>query len=500
MFRRKDLYLQKFQSLCDGGDVDCNLQINHLRQIILFRSNGLCPAHLLISPADGVLLPCRQLCNKATYGCVKRKNLLESQNLQAFIEKSRQREVKLMSSRGGGSKCAISVAQKKHLEGLAQTCKDDCKAFRRQLMQSNQLTIVAIHVCRWDGSPRKSISEIRDAICLYPSNPRRMRMFLTVFFSVVGVVVAGAAIYATLRQLSEAKIFSLSKLQCQNTTVHLIGETHHEAETGEFVEKFLHQLNQEPEDGNKSVVFVESKDHYNIHGLVIPHEDINLPKYLQVKETLAKALKAKTLRPVIFFMETQQVKNFYLPRHTIVYYDYRETGLVEFMDMTLSKLLQNDIDAESWQQVLGDLEKALNDQHVMIKESIDLSGTGIQEDLVALEKDFEKQISYFKEQFASTGPQQHQKYDPKWFFDVSPDVRALLAKYAQDHKNSIRSGIFVMWELLRYYSSMADFTFAAHVKAYLKQGTTPNIYAFMGKNHIPGTEALLMKQFNCKKK
>ena len=49
---------------------------------------------------------------------------------------------------------------------------------------SHVLDVVAIHFCRWDGSPRKSVAEIRDAICLYPSSPKKMVPFLKMFVKV----------------------------------------------------------------------------------------------------------------------------------------------------------------------------------------------------------------------------------------------------------------------------------------------------------------------------
>lgn len=75
---------------------------------------------------------------------------------------------------------------------LAEKYKDDCKEFRRSLLDSHVLDVVAIHFCRWDGSPRKSIAEIRDAVCLYPSSPKKMIPLLKLFLKVaLGAAVVG---------------------------------------------------------------------------------------------------------------------------------------------------------------------------------------------------------------------------------------------------------------------------------------------------------------------
>lgn len=180
MFSNK--YFNKFKSLCAMvNDDSSTMRVDELRRIIMYRSTGLCPGTMIVSKDDGSFLSVNQMCNEETYAFVKQKGLFEVQDIEVFALKARQRETKMIVK----SKCAIGN-KRQLLEELAEKYRDDCKAFRKSLFD-NKFNIVAIHVCRWDGSPRKSISEIRDAICLYPSSVSKMRSFAKGFL--VGMLV-----------------------------------------------------------------------------------------------------------------------------------------------------------------------------------------------------------------------------------------------------------------------------------------------------------------------
>lgn len=173
-----DHYCELFKDVCGISPDTSTLHIQQLRQFILARSNGLCPARLLVSNNDGSFLQTKHVCNEETYAFVKRKRIVDFQDFAEFVETARERKVKLISLKE--LKCAIESKQKQYVEELAEKYKDDRKAFRKRLLESNalHLNIVSIHVCRWDGSPRRSISEIRDAICLYPSSSQKMKVVL----------------------------------------------------------------------------------------------------------------------------------------------------------------------------------------------------------------------------------------------------------------------------------------------------------------------------------
>lgn len=489
MFKRSDHYLQKFQSLC--GDTDCTMQINDLRQIILFRSNGLCPGRLLFSVDDGSLLSCRKLCNEATYGCVKRKNLLDSQiSLETFIEKSRQHEIQRMSSLRSLKDCAITESQRVLLKDLLLSHDgNDCKTFRKRLSESKQLDIVAIHVCRWDGSPRKSVAEIVDAICIYPSSPQRMNLVLKVVLGTIGVIVAGAAYKAMDHLLwSEAGVFS--KMQCHNTTVHLIGESHDYKIRNGFLDKFVDELNQEP-DNAQSVVFVEYRPWDSVDEPRVYVE--NSPEYFRKMRQLEEA--KRSLSPVIFFGSSVPVKHYYLPRHTIVFHDYRDEELYETLPLKLMNGLfirGSRVDDDMWKSAPSELKKAFDLQHerllpphAPISEEFSKLATRVQQ----LGKDFVAK-------FQSVGLN---KFDPSLF--TNQELQRFETYRNDKHYSDLsldRNGTFMLLDLNEDLMSLADEPLAILLKSYVARGT-PNVYAFMGSRHMPNTEALLKERLDCHK-
>lgn len=201
-----DKYLQKFQSLCAmANDDSTTLQIDELRRIILHRSTGVCPATMIVSKEDGSLLSVKQMCTEDAYAFMSRKPLYDDQTMEVFAQTARKMELNMKPS--NESKCVKGI-QRELLEDLAQKYKDDCKAFRKSLVHF-RFNVVAVHICRWDGSPRKSVSEIRDAICLYPSTFSNMKLFLKGVLKVVllstGLIAGGVALRQRLSKKVEVQ-------------------------------------------------------------------------------------------------------------------------------------------------------------------------------------------------------------------------------------------------------------------------------------------------------
>lgn len=192
----KDKYLDKYKSLCGLATDSDTLSIYSLRKLVLFRTIGLCPAGRIVSAHDGVFLTATQICNESTYALVKRKSVFDRHvDLEEFVENARQLEVKSIDS--SGLKCALGNKQRQELlHQLAELHKDDCRAFRQSLLKSHALDIRAIHLCRWDGSPRKSISEIRDAICLYPTRSHEMKVVLKYILVIAATALLGYGLLA----------------------------------------------------------------------------------------------------------------------------------------------------------------------------------------------------------------------------------------------------------------------------------------------------------------
>lgn len=208
MFSNK--YFNKFKSLCDmvvDDDSSSTMQVDELRRIIMYRSTGLCPGTLIVSEDNGSFLSVKQMCNEQTYAFVKQKGLFEVQDIEVYALKARQTEAKMIVN----SKCAIGN-KRQLLEELAEKHRDDCKAFRKSLFD-NKFDIVAIHVCRWDGSPRKSISEIRDAICLYPSSVSKMKQFVRNFLILMLAWTGYRAVKYTILKKREKQVFDQHQRQ-----------------------------------------------------------------------------------------------------------------------------------------------------------------------------------------------------------------------------------------------------------------------------------------------
>ena len=198
-----DKYFDKFKSLCSAAGTDGDsMRIDELRRIILYRSNGVCPANMILSNDDGSFLPVKQVCNDKTYAVVKRKPFFQNKDMDVFADKARQTEVNMMATKN--SKCAIGNRQQRVLDDLALRHQNDCKAFRKGLLASG-VDLVAIHVCRWDGTPRKSVAEIRSAICLYPSHPNKLFWigFIKVMLAVTGYLAVTYYSYKKIESIAE---------------------------------------------------------------------------------------------------------------------------------------------------------------------------------------------------------------------------------------------------------------------------------------------------------
>jgi hypothetical protein len=199
-----DKYFEKFKSLCSTGtDDDNSMRIDELRRIILYRSNGACPANMILSKDDGSFLPVKQVCNDKTYAVVKKKVFFQIKDMDVFGDKARQTEVNMMATKN--SKCVIGKRQQRVLDELVVRHQNDCKAFRKSVLASG-VDLVAIHVCRWDGSPRKSVAEIQNAICLYPSHPNKLWWigFIKTVLAVTGYLAMNYYAYKKLQSIEEA--------------------------------------------------------------------------------------------------------------------------------------------------------------------------------------------------------------------------------------------------------------------------------------------------------
>jgi len=462
-----DKYFDKFKSLCASDS--STMQIQDLRRIILFRSNGLCPASLIASKSDGSYLSAKEMCNADTYAIVKRKSMFQfPQDMEMFVEKSRQTEIKLLSS--GKVKCALGSGPLSLLHDRMEIYKDDCKAFRKSLLESKDLNIVAIHLCRWDGSPRKSISEIRDAICLYPSSPQQMNAFLKFFLKSLVVMATVVAIDQLL--LSESA--QVSKHQCGATTVTLIGESHAKKFRSNFLPKFVEQLQQEKDA--LSVVFVEARpwEHTYDYMKNTPYQNefAAWNKIIDSGTTgMIQTYVKYRYNPVMYFQSMLKFRLIEdpLPRHEIVPYDYRALPEISLLYRHLKKITPGKVDFAKPTEI--DVKLPIEDSAILRQEISNILNFQYQR-LVNIFPDLAKHFQILADRL------QREIFTPN---------------LSQDAANKLVN------ELWDFFTSIPDTTLLETLKPYVKRGV-PNIYVFMGYNHIPPVSKALEQQLACTSK
>jgi hypothetical protein len=466
----------KFQRLCDTLDTDTDArQIDQFRQIILFRSNGLCPAKHIVSSENGTFLSSKQLCDKSTYeSCVKRKSIFEFKRLEGFLANARAQEVKMQSSQT--SRCAITKTQEQHLSQLAETYKDDCQGFRTSLLtEPATVNVVAIHVCRWDGTPRKSVSEIQRAICMYPSSPQQMSFFLKVFLAFV----VGAATGLAIDQLLMSEAPHISKIQCGNTRVTLIGDTHQKKLRFNYLSRFLSQIQKEGSNP-QSVILTEARPWENVNDdKTYMTRKFPLVTTEEQKERILSNVKDLTA-PVNFFITALawDKGKFLLPHHEIVPYDYRVSDPVNgniygFMAaVQVMKELQGSITLQEMFE--APFVKKVSDLDQILKEQIRrLSPPFLDHSIPSIKKlakDYNDRATSLLKYFGNLPP--------------LPDLTA------------ISDATEMLNDMLKFHTTIADVVLVSKVQRYMQQGI-PNIYAFMGYEHMAGTERLLRETLAC---
>ena len=466
----------KFQRLCDTLDTDTDArQIDQFRQIILFRSNGLCPAKHIVSSGNGTFLSSKQLCDKSTYeSCVKRKSIFEFKRLEGFLANARAQEVKMQSSQT--SRCVITKPQEQHLSRLAETYKDDCQGFRTSLLtEPATVNVVAIHVCRWDGTPRKSVSEIQRAICMYPSSPQQMNIFLKAFLAFV----VGAATVLAIDQLLMSEAPHISKIQCGNTRVTLIGESHKKKMRFMYLSRFLSQIEKEGSNP-QSVVLVEARPWETVKDNEFTKRAFEIGGFdMKYADNFVRNLK-DIYNPIAFFITALawDKGKFLLPHHQIVPYDYRvhdpvNGNIYGFMAaITVMKGLQGSITLQEmfdapFVKKVSDLDQILKEQIRRLSPPfLDHSIPSIKK----LAKDYNDRATSLLKYFGNLPP--------------VPDLTA------------ISNATEMLNDMLKFHTTIADVVLVSKVQRYMQQGI-PNIYAFMGYEHMAGTERLLRETLAC---
>lgn len=469
MFGDDKIYY-KFQALCgipEGSDEP--LYIGEIRQILLFRSSGLCPARLLVSMVDGSILSRKEICQPETLTWAKRKSWFDFRGFEKLKDETTKHESKFISSTS--YKCSLSRSQADELRKMVAQCKGDCKAFRRQLLMSKNIETVSIHFFRWDGSPRASIAEIEKAICIYPSSPKRMNIFLKLFLGiVVGTIAYGAYKAIQYERASDSGVFS--KLKCSRIplTIYLVGETHGAHLSRLWLPLFLAKLEEEKEKP-ESIIYVEHR----------PWDYDNKRPFTDDPRQMRKfMLRAEIAGSPIAFWQKAGWNDYVatkFPKHEMVAYDYRYRPFWdELVELT-----------QGYSAYDQDRLSLLPDEYLEIyaKRKQDMH------------RIFERQLKFLMEFHEGAG--RGQPFLTKFLSEFATLIRTFTEKFEE---LSMRDAQKLVDQLHDFWMNIPDHTLTALLisqKTQLMAKGIDEVYVFMGYKHIPNTEKVLSDELGCKK-
>lgn len=183
-------YVQVFDSICRGAPTNAA----EARSMVLFRTKGLLPAHLLVDAAKGCCLSLERVCANTRELVQQHKDWRWQQptDLSTYATQMMGAE----ATAGQRWKCAVSKSEQQLIESLAKEHAQDVGEFRKQVM--SRLEVLAIHLFTWDGKPRQ-VSEIKWALCHYSTKKQRIQEAIAITASIAGVVFLGTAVGMAIR-------------------------------------------------------------------------------------------------------------------------------------------------------------------------------------------------------------------------------------------------------------------------------------------------------------
>ena len=495
-----DKILRKFETLCGiPEDSDEPLRIAEIRQLLLFRSSGLCPARLLLSKEDGSPLSRKQVCTAETLKWAKRKSWFDFGDFEKLKRDAVKKEEKFIGS--PSYQCILSKAQQNKLKTMAMQSGGDCKAFRRQLLASTEIEAVAIHFFRWDGTPRQSVAEVEKAVCIYPSSPRSMGKFLKVFLTVaVGAVALGALGYVAHDRTVKISRDVHPTLKCQDVTIHLVGESNHKKSWGDYLRRFVGKLQQEGENP-RSIIFVQSESPKEI--ITDTFADDHLPAFEYWPDKYFQS-------PIMFFNmllrrpDLRYASN--IQDHRIVPYDVRDMGLywellsykqesAEYnTEWGFSDVLKLSINQRSRMQYANssnhrDSTNFLMDRQLKCLRTL-LTTTG--EGRNAMEH-----LAHGIHKKLSQHTKHHKPSLLKFVTQVSKQFSDFKARFGQvslDEASVLLNGMLQTWGEIADYSLV--YTIKCRLPAMRYDGIR-DVYVFLEDDRIPNTKTLLQEVLGC---
>ena len=203
MVNQKEEVLLQFRQMCQDADVDMNA--SGVRKILLFLTDGRCPASTFMAVNTGELLDKATVCRLASTSVMtgRMHNVgMFSGPMETQVAAKQKNEV------FGSLKCVAGPRLQGDMQAWQEEfekTKNPVQHFRKRLAETLGPSLCGIHLFKWNGTPRSSMREIAFAVCHYEPTRKGMRKAVKVALGTVGAVgavavVGGGVVYYKRRQ------------------------------------------------------------------------------------------------------------------------------------------------------------------------------------------------------------------------------------------------------------------------------------------------------------
>ena len=163
-------FVQRFRTLCQEADGDASMPVTvtTVRQLLLYKTEGMCPARFLVT-RGGNLMALREVCTSSVVEWIETQEtsgMDKSWDLSSFVAQAMTGETKAVSE--GSLPCVLGASLLRQVVKTKDTNNSVLyRASLLRLFDEKKMALRAIHIFRWDGTPR-SASETEWAVCHYP--------------------------------------------------------------------------------------------------------------------------------------------------------------------------------------------------------------------------------------------------------------------------------------------------------------------------------------------
>lgn len=167
--QRKNRHVSEMERICSFAPDQDGLNINDVRKILLYLSNGLAPYKVFADPQTGQLLNVSQVCANGLKSVKKNTNTKFS-DIEEYVGTMMAAKPFVKAE----LPCILPKELRLEIEAMVQESQDDVARFRAKMLKQG-VDLRGIHLFNFDGSPRCSSSEIRWAVCHFPVSTGKMK-------------------------------------------------------------------------------------------------------------------------------------------------------------------------------------------------------------------------------------------------------------------------------------------------------------------------------------